>query len=160
MWIGELDRKEAVHMLGAVFDEAIAVLLGWEIDARLILAGHKRHRASLYRCLRDSVFHASYLKAESLDYIERWQGLVYKFYGDEITQEMIDKNIKHFKKGEQEDFFGGRLSDYSVVPYCSLKGAIKNKNTFAVEEYEYFEKKENEKIDISALIQIWNQVTI
>jgi hypothetical protein len=147
---------ETVHAFGGLLGESLATLLSYEVDARLALAGHAPHRLSLYKCLRDMVFHVSYLKAKSASQIERWKNFVEELYHKEVTREVIEGEIEHFEKGEKGLF--NDLSDYTLLPYLSIKSATKTNITYVIEEYEFFDELKRDKVEIPALIKIWNEV--
>lgn len=145
---------ETSHALGGVFfDEPLATLLGWEVDARMMRAGHKRHRTSLLGCLRDVLFHTSYLKAKSIGEIAGWKQFIRELFRNEFTEGEIDKEIKHFEEA-RDGFFGKGLADYTLTPYLSLKGAAACGISQLVRTYD---SGAGEELDIPALLLVWKE---
>lgn len=157
LYVPSVLSHEAVHAMGAIFsEEGLATLLGWEIDARMALAGHAQHRKSLYKCLRDAIFHTSYLKAKAIGQINKWENVVEELYPGEITKKIIDKEVENFEKAENGLFHN--LSDYTLLPYLSIKGAVRHGTTFLFEEYDCFGSPQKEKVDIPAIVELWKEI--
>lgn len=147
---------ETIHILGGATGESLAMLLGFEVDARMVSEGYECHRTSLCKYLRDVIFQASLTKARNVNQLDGWKNFIKELYGDEFSEERIDKNIENNKKMDDDDIFG-TLSDYAVVPYLSIKGAEKTRTDYVFKEYN-FDGLERKKVEIPALIEIWNEL--
>lgn len=148
---------ETIHILEGAPGESLAMLLGFEVDARMASEGYERHRISLCKYLRDVIFQVSLTKAKNVNEVGRWKNFIMELYGDEFPEERIDKNIEYNKRMEEDDIFG-TLSDYTIVPYLSIKGAVKTGVNHTFMEYNLSDGLEREKLEMPALIGIWNEL--
>lgn len=148
---------ETIHTLGGMTGEPLTMLLGMEVDARMASRGYECHRISLCRYLRDMTFQVSFIKAKSVNQVSRWKSFVKELYGDELPEERIEKNIEYYEKMEDMLIFA-KLSDYTLLPYLSIKGAVKTGTDHTFEEYELSDALKREKVEIPALIKIWEEI--
>lgn len=148
---------ETIHVLGGIgAEEALVMLLGCEIDARLMRAGFLRHKLSLLRNLQAMVFITSYHKSKSLDQLAEWKDFIEELYDGELTREDIEQEMKHLE--EQEEGIFHNLSDYAIPPYLSIKGMAMTNTNWVLEEWEYGGKIEKGQVELSTLAQTWKQL--
>lgn len=146
---------ETVHKFSPGACESVTTLLGCEIDARMTLRGHKIHQISLYKLLKNILRHVSYLKAKQIRQTEKWKDSMKSFYPGLMTEDYLAELIEDFEKG------GGlfsKVSNYTLLPYLSIKNAVKNNVDYVIEEFELFGSQKREKVEIPALIQIWKEL--
>ena len=149
---------ETAHALGGIFfDEPLATLLGWEVDAWMVRTGYRVHRTSLYRCVRDVLFHVSYLKAKSIDRLEEWKRFIARLFRNEFTKNEIEEEMKHFEDAK-EGLFGNSLSDYTLLPYLAAKNAAKGQSTRAVIVYITSNPADRQEVEVPEFIRMWNEL--
>ncbi len=147
---------ETVHKFSPGACESVTTLLGCEIDARMTLRGHKIHQISLYKLLRNILRHVSYLKAKQMGQIEKWKDFMKSLYPRLMTEDYLAELIDDFERGGS---LFSKVSDYTLSPYLSIKAAVKNDIDFVIDEFELFGSQKREKVEIPALIQVWEELT-
>ncbi|PIQ92403.1 MAG: hypothetical protein COV69_02620 [Parcubacteria group bacterium CG11_big_fil_rev_8_21_14_0_20_39_14] len=145
---------EIVHTFSPGADESVTTILGCEIDARMILLGHKIHQISLCKLLRNLVRHVVYLKAEQVGQIAKWKDFIKSLEPNLMTEDYLAELIDDYENGG----VFGKVSDYTLLPYLSIKTAIKNNIDFAIDEFRFFGSLKREKVEIPTLIQIWKEL--